>query len=131
MAGMMWMHKMRLRALAMVVAVALAAIGVVSFAALPLWPVVGVAAATVVLMLNKMTAKLCQPVCWGCGHSIAGQPAGDYGVICPDCGALTQTRSQLAGLTTSRSEVRRQVSEATRQDSGVEVQGPASDSNHA
>lgn len=92
MSSMMWLQKIRLRAFAMVVAVALAAIGVVSFAALPVWPVVVASVATVALMLNSLTAKLGQPVCWGCGKSIAGHPAGEYGVICPDCGTLTQDR---------------------------------------
>jgi predicted RNA-binding Zn-ribbon protein involved in translation (DUF1610 family) len=89
-AGMMWLHKVRLRVLALVVATALAAIGAVSLAALPVWPVVVGAVATVALMVNTMTAKLNQPVCWGCGKSIANQPAGEYGVICPQCGALSQ-----------------------------------------
>jgi predicted RNA-binding Zn-ribbon protein involved in translation (DUF1610 family) len=87
---MTWMHKVRLRVLALLVATTVAAVGLVSFAALPVWPVVGVAVATIALVVNTMTAKMNQPVCWGCGKSIANQPSGGYGVICPDCGALSQ-----------------------------------------
>lgn len=84
-----WMHKVRLRVFAILVATTVAAIGAVSIASLPVWPVVGAAVATVVLVVNSMTAKLSKPVCWGCGKSIAGQPTGGYGVICPDCGTLS------------------------------------------
>jgi predicted RNA-binding Zn-ribbon protein involved in translation (DUF1610 family) len=89
---MTWMHKIRLRALALVVAIALVAIGAISLAALPTWPVVGAAVATVALALNSMTSRLSQPTCWGCGESIAKMPSGEYGVICPNCGAITQGR---------------------------------------
>jgi predicted RNA-binding Zn-ribbon protein involved in translation (DUF1610 family) len=89
-AGLAWMHKMRLRVLALLVASTVAVIGLVSLAALPVWPVVGVAVATVALVVNSMTAKMNQPVCWGCGKSIADQPSGEYGVICPHCGSLSQ-----------------------------------------
>jgi predicted RNA-binding Zn-ribbon protein involved in translation (DUF1610 family) len=91
------MHKVRLRVLALVVATTLAAIGAVSLAALPVWPVVGVAVATFALAMNTMTAKLGKAVCWGCGTSIAGQPVGEYGVVCPQCGAVSQiAAAQLA-----------------------------------
>lgn len=87
---MSWMHKIRLRVLALLVATALAAIGAVSLAALPVWPVVGVAVATAAFVFNSMTSKLSHPVCWGCGGDIAKIPSGEYGVICPKCGSITQ-----------------------------------------
>jgi predicted RNA-binding Zn-ribbon protein involved in translation (DUF1610 family) len=90
MSSMTWMHKVRLRVLALLVATTVAAISLVSFAALPVWPVIGVAVATIALVVNTMTAKMNQPVCWGCGKSIANQPSGGYGVICPSCGSLSQ-----------------------------------------
>ena len=89
---MTWMHKIRLRALGLLVAVALAAIGAVSFAALPTWPVIGVAVATVALAINSMASRFSTPVCLGCGESIAKIPSGEYGVICPKCGSITQAR---------------------------------------
>jgi len=87
---MSWMHKIRLRVLALLVATTLAAIGAVSLAALPVWPVVGFAVATVALAINGMTSRLNHPVCWGCGGDIAKIPSGEYGVICPACGSITQ-----------------------------------------
>jgi hypothetical protein len=86
---MTWVHKIRLRMLALLVGVILTAIGVISFAAAPVWPVLGVAFATVALAFNSMTTRLAGPVCWGCGKDIAKQPSGEYGVICPHCGTLT------------------------------------------
>lgn len=91
---MSWMHKIRLRVLALLVATALAAIGAVSLAALPVWPVVGVAVATFAFAMNSMTSRLSHPVCWGCGGDIAKIPSGEYGVICPTCGAITQAGEQ-------------------------------------
>ena len=87
---MTWVHKIRLRMLAILVGVLLTAIGVISFAAAPVWPVIGVAFATVALVFNTMTSRLSAPVCWGCGKDIAKQPSGEYGVVCPGCGTLTQ-----------------------------------------
>ena len=88
---MTWLHRIRLRVLAVLVGVVLMAIGAVSFAAVPLWPVLGVAFATVALCVNTMTARMNTAVCWGCGEDIAKQPSGEYGSICPHCGALTET----------------------------------------
>lgn len=88
---MTWIHKTRLRVLALLVGTVIAVIGVVSWAALPVWPVVGVAFATVAVVFNTMTSRLAQPVCWGCGQDLAQAQPGEYGVICPNCGALTQT----------------------------------------
>jgi hypothetical protein len=88
--AMTWVHKIRLRMLAILVGVVLTAIGVISFAAAPVWPVLGVAFATVAVVLNTMTSKLAAPVCWGCGQDISKQPSGEYGVMCPTCGTLSQ-----------------------------------------
>jgi hypothetical protein len=85
---------MRLRVFAVLVGVTLAAIGAVSLAAVPLWPVLGVAFATVALCVNTMTSRLAGPVCWGCGEDIARLPSGEYGVMCPKCGTLTQDQGR-------------------------------------
>lgn len=87
---MTWMHKIRLRVLALLVCVILGVIGVVSWAAVPVWPVIGVAFATVALVVNTVASRLSHPVCWGCGQDIAQIPSGEYGVICPHCGTLTE-----------------------------------------
>jgi predicted RNA-binding Zn-ribbon protein involved in translation (DUF1610 family) len=94
---MTWMHKTRLRALAFVLGVALAAFGVISLASVPAWPVVGVAVAALAVGLNKMTARMVHPICWGCGGDLKGQAAGQYGVACPKCGSVNQAGVRLLG----------------------------------
>lgn len=81
-------QKLRLRVLAILVATALAVIGAVSIASLPVWPVLGVAVTAAVLVVNRVTSRLSDGVCWECGGTIEGRPAGEYGVECPGCGAL-------------------------------------------
>src|SRR5688572_11483426 len=89
---MNWMHRIRLRVFALLVAAALVVIGVVSVMAVPVWPVIGVAAATVALVVNRMTARLSEPVCWECGGDLAQLRAGEYGIACPQCGAINESR---------------------------------------
>ena len=89
---MTWVHKVRLRVFALIVGIVLAAIGGVSFASGPVWPVIGVAVAATALVVNRMTARLAEPVCWGCEENLTGRPAGDYGVVCPRCGAINEAR---------------------------------------
>ncbi len=85
----------RLRVLAIVVGVVLAVVGVVSFAAWPIVPVLGVAIITVAAAVNSATARLAAPVCTTCGEKLPGATEGDrvlksgpYGVVCEACGAL-------------------------------------------
>ncbi len=84
-------QRIRLRVFAVLVATTLAVIGAVSWAALPLWPVVGVAVATIALVFNGITSRLNEPVCWTCGEDLSRLQAGEYGSICPGCGALNST----------------------------------------
>lgn len=88
---MTFLHKIRLRMLAILVAVILTAIGAISLAAAPVWPVIGVAFATVALVFNTMTSRLAGAVCYGCGKDVSKLPSGEYGVICPQCGTVTHT----------------------------------------
>jgi len=83
-----WLHRIRLRVFALLVGATLAAIAAVSWAALPVWPVVGVAVATFAFVFNGMTSRLNHPVCWTCGADLARHNAGEYGVMCPACGSL-------------------------------------------
>lgn len=87
---MNWMQRIRLRVLALLVAVALVVIGTVSFAALPLWPVLGVAVAATVFVVSTITSRLSHPTCWSCGADLSGSPAGAYGAACARCGAISQ-----------------------------------------
>jgi hypothetical protein len=83
-----WLHWIRLRALAFVVGVALAAVATISITTWPAWPVIGVAVAAVAMAVNSITARLGGTACLGCGRDLSGQPSGTYGVACTDCGAI-------------------------------------------
>lgn len=85
---MNWMHKLRLRAFALIVGTALGAFALVSWATLPLLPVIGVAVAVMALAMGSMTTKLGAATCLDCGADLSGKPAGVYGVTCPSCGAI-------------------------------------------
>jgi hypothetical protein len=85
-----WFHKIRLRVLAVVLAVILAAIGVAAWAALPVLPVFGVALITVAAVVNQMTTRLSTAVCYQCGGDLNADNPGVYGVICQGCGAVNQ-----------------------------------------
>lgn len=86
------MHTARLRALAVLVGIGLGAFAIVSFAAAPIWPVIGVAVATAVVALNGITARLSTPTCWGCGHDLSGVAVGEHGATCPSCGSVSEVR---------------------------------------
>jgi hypothetical protein len=79
-----------MRVLWMIVGVGLTTLGVISLTTIPAWPILGVAVATVALVINQMTSRLRQPICLGCGHDLTGQPLGEHGTICPACGAVHQ-----------------------------------------
>lgn len=82
--------RMRMRALASVVALGLVAWGVIVFAALPALPVIGVAVAAAALVVNQVAARLDQPLCRDCGRDLSGEAPGTYGVCCPACGLVNQ-----------------------------------------
>ncbi len=82
------MHKVRLRALAFVVGIALCALGAISLTTIPAWPIVGVAVAFVAVGINRIASRLAQPVCLSCGIDLGEQPTGEHGPICPSCGAV-------------------------------------------
>ncbi len=83
-----WLHKVRLRALALAVGIALCALGAISLTTIPVWPIVGVAVAFVAMGINHIAARLDQPVCLSCGADLTSQPTGEHGPICPSCGAV-------------------------------------------
>jgi hypothetical protein len=87
---MTWMHRIRRRVLWIAVGIGLTTLGVISVTTIPAWPVVGVAVATLALVVNGMASRLSQPTCLGCGGSLANQPRGEYGTICPSCGSVNQ-----------------------------------------
>lgn len=87
---MNWFHKVRLRVLAVVLAGTLAVIGILAWATVPAWPVVGVAIITVAAVVNSMTTRLAMPVCYQCGSALNTDATGCYGVICAGCGAVNE-----------------------------------------
>ena len=83
-----FLRRLRYRALAVVLAVTLAAISVLTMSTLPAWPVIGVAVATVALALNTVASRLSEPVCHGCGGALKDAAYGPHGTVCPGCGAI-------------------------------------------
>ncbi len=90
-AAMTWFARLRLRVLAVLLAAILAAIGLVTWLAVPAWPVIGVTLVTVAAVVNSMTTKLSQHVCRHCGTTLQAQRPGVYGVICDSCGSVNET----------------------------------------
>src|ERR1043165_1772972 len=90
------LHRIRLKVFALLVGITLAVIGAVSWAALPIWPVIGVAVATVAFVVNSLTSRLSEPLCWTCGEDLSRQAAGEYGLMCPSCGSLNVGFEQAA-----------------------------------
>lgn len=86
----MWIHRIRLKALAWVVAIVIAAIGAISLFAVPALPALGVAVAFVAVALNQIGHRLAQPTCYGCGSDLSGREPGQYGVECAECGTINQ-----------------------------------------
>lgn len=84
------MHRIRLRIFAVLVGVALTCLALLALTTVPAWPVVGVAVAAVAVAVNQMAGRLSQPVCHGCGADISSLAPGQYGVVCPSCGYVTQ-----------------------------------------
>lgn len=82
----------RTKALWVTVAVGVTVLGVLSLTTLPAWPVVGVALATVALVVNQIAKPLSSPICFGCGIDLTNEPRGEHGVICKNCGTITQHR---------------------------------------
>jgi hypothetical protein len=91
------LHRIRLKVFALLVGMTLAVIGAVSWAALPVWPVLGVAVATVAFVVNSLTSRLNDPVCWTCGDDLSKQASGEYGIMCPKCGSLNIVPEDSAG----------------------------------
>lgn len=95
-----WLHKLRLRAFAVLVASIFGALAVVGWLSVPVLPALGVAIITAAAVVNSMASRLAMPTCAGCGADLTSTPAGTHGVICQDCGTINQhfDESRLAHL---------------------------------
>lgn len=81
--------KVRLRVLAFMVGVPLAALAAILLT--PGWltlPVVGVAVYTMAMGVKQATTRLEHPLCWTCEADLSGLAISEHGVPCPGCGAL-------------------------------------------
>jgi hypothetical protein len=87
---MTWMHRIRRRALWVVVVVGVTTLGLLAMSTIPAWPVVGVAVATLAIALGSITRSVSPSICLGCGHDVSDVPAGTHGRLCPTCGALNE-----------------------------------------
>lgn len=87
-----WFRVVRRRAAAWTIAIAAVAVATISVAGLPAWPVIGVAVLAVATTLNTIASRLQADrlFCLGCGEDLTGRPAGTYGVVCGNCGAINQ-----------------------------------------
>lgn len=85
-----WMRRLRLRALAWVVAIALGGVALLSWAAIPVWTVLGVTVAAVAFAVGTIANRLDHPRCWGCGADLKDQASGTHGTACGSCGAVNQ-----------------------------------------
>lgn len=82
--------RLRLRVLAILVGTGIAAFGVVAMVSAPAWPVIGVAVVTAAAMVSRATTSMTGQTCHACGDNLRGVPSGQYGSICPGCGAINQ-----------------------------------------
>lgn len=88
---MTWLYKTWLRVLALAVASTLAVIALVSLAAAPLWPVIGVTfAAAALVWKGAIAPRITRADCLTCGADLRGLPTGEYGLICKQCGSLNE-----------------------------------------
>ncbi|MDX2146873.1 MAG: hypothetical protein SFZ23_05065 [Planctomycetota bacterium] len=99
---MTWFEKIRLKVFAIVLGVVLAGVAVISFSAWPFWPVIGAAVAAFAVAVNTVGNRLSTNTCLGCGENLNGRPAGEYGVVCPCCGTLSEPRTSGGGTRLAR-----------------------------
>lgn len=85
-----YFSRMRLRALAWLLGIALASVATVAFAGISWVPVVVGAVAAAAVSLSKTAQRLGKRTCLECGGDLSRQPVGTYGMICQECGAVHQ-----------------------------------------
>jgi predicted RNA-binding Zn-ribbon protein involved in translation (DUF1610 family) len=88
--GKGWLGRLRVRAFAWSLGIALATVAVIIFTTVSWVPVVGVAVAACVVTLNNIGQRLSKPTCYGCGKDLTGLVGGPSGIPCPNCGSLYQ-----------------------------------------
>ncbi len=85
-----YFSRLRLRALAWLLGIALASFATVALSPISWVPVVFGAVAAAAVSLSKTAHRLNKPTCLDCGSDLTGEPVGTHGTICRDCGAVNQ-----------------------------------------
>lgn len=85
-----YFSRVRLRALAWLLGIALASVATVAFSGVSWVPVVVGAVAAAAVSLSKTAHRFNKPTCLECGADLSKEPVGTYGIICRECGALHQ-----------------------------------------
>ena len=85
-----YFSRIRLRALAWLLGIALAAVATVAVSSVSWVPVVFGAVAAAAVSLSNTARRLSKPTCLECGIDLTGEPVGTYGIICRECGAIHQ-----------------------------------------
>jgi DNA-directed RNA polymerase subunit RPC12/RpoP len=94
-----WIHRLRLRVFAWLLGIGLAGVAIVSWLAVPAWPVFGVAVAVVVATVSTMTSRLSSLTCLSCGSDLTQIVAGEHGRACPSCGSISRTLAKGTSVT--------------------------------
>jgi hypothetical protein len=87
-----YFRRIRLRALAWLLGIALASVATLALSSISWVPIFFGAVAAAAVSLSKTAHRLNKPTCLGCGADISQQPVGTYGAICAECGAVNQPK---------------------------------------
>jgi hypothetical protein len=85
-----YFSRIRLRALAWLLGIALATFATVALSPVSWVPVVFGAVAAAAVSLSKTAQRLDKPTCLECGTDLSNEPVGAHGTICRECGAVNQ-----------------------------------------
>jgi hypothetical protein len=85
-----YFSRIRLRALAWLLGIALASVATVALSGVSWIPIVFGAVAAAAVSLSKTAQRLGRPTCLECGADLSNEPVGTHGIICRHCGAVNQ-----------------------------------------
>lgn len=87
--GRGYLGRVRWRTLSTVAGIALATAAIVVWTPIGWIPAVGVAVVAAAATLSRVTKSLASPVCYACGHNLAGVRDSEHGFVCPSCGSVS------------------------------------------
>ena len=85
------LHRIRRRVVWVTATVVGLSVAAVLLTTAPVWPVLGAAIATIAVAVQSLGRELKSDRCMNCGESMASEPRGTHGAICPRCGAIDDT----------------------------------------